>query len=645
MSIKSTRENVRKRKWSRVEQALLAGGHDVLEAVVDELWHTGSLLIRRGARSARNEFLATLRARLSGHPDLESRLGRHLASLDPLERGYDSALKTLKESAAGRLDAATHAWALIDRLSAEITAVMEQAEAVLAASDGAVELQSIALPVTSDAGVAVDVAVETAVSQIANSLTMLAHSNDWSVLGKVVLPSPVTTSDDEVYTVGLTMMLGAGWSALNGVHDHVRLLDGTVETSTIEHGGKSVISIKFRSSFNRDSFAKVAVDRCAAQLLQVGVDVDRISVSTTEFGSKPVPLPPTAWVSGAEVSALIGLSETLNAHVIDDQERYCGLRLVEWTRGYAVLRLLASRNAQHPRITKSESEWVEALTVGGLTTRSAQRFLDAATFSCRSNDLYDTPLIAAADGTLTMSPGYFAATALPRIILSRLRRENEHLEFKGPALESAAAAIFEEAELRTARIHFLADDEEYECDLVVPWEGKLLLFECKHFYVPSARPYDVFGLWQSLKQACAQVKRNAESLHRHPERVREAFSDDVTYDSIVPVVLNGFPISFPPHDGTYFYDISALGRFFRKPAITYQILAESREEVVHRIWEGAPTVDILLQEMALPVQVKLGLRRYALGQTLIPLGADLVVDLQRLVLRNISVEELLAELG
>jgi hypothetical protein len=59
-------------------------------------------------------------------------------------------------------------------------------------------------------------------------------------------------------------------------------------------------------------------------------------------------LPPGDFVSAEEIHAAVSLSEILGYAIASDMEQPGGLRLLEWVRGYAVLKELGQQRLQRP---------------------------------------------------------------------------------------------------------------------------------------------------------------------------------------------------------------------------------------------------------------------------------------------------------
>jgi hypothetical protein len=145
----------------------------------------------------------------------------------------------------------------------------------------------------------------------------------------------------------------------------------------------------------------------------------------------------------------VSLSEILGYSIVDDQERPCGLRLVEWIRGYAALQCLAyerySRNGKSGLYFGALRETlVGLLDRVGMKDRAAETFIDRASLQVSSRDLFDQPLIRMQDGSLLIfGPGILNADPA-RLTLSAIGNQGEQLGRKGKAYEGEMLRFFEE---------------------------------------------------------------------------------------------------------------------------------------------------------------------------------------------------------
>ena len=138
-----------------------------------------------------------------------------------------------------------------------------------------------------------------------------------------------------------------------------------------------------------------------------------------------------------------------------------------------------------------------------------------------------------------------------------------------------------------AAINRRIDGQQCEIDCVVLWDRILFVFECKNYSLPGDNAQSEY--WFTVQQASAarQASIKADVLRQHPEVVAEELKVTPDWVQIAPVVLNGTPYSRPgPIDGVYFYDASALHRFFDKGQVGFQIGDMPLSGMTMALWTG-----------------------------------------------------------
>ena len=209
--------------------------------------------------------------------------------------------------------------------------------------------------------------------------------------------------------------------------------------------------------------------------------------------SERLRLPPDGLASAQEAHAGISLSEILGYPIAGDHETPCGLRLVEWIRGYAVLQLLAEQHYERLGrdgliVKLARTELIATLDRLGITGGSAERFVDLASIQASSRDLFDQPLIRVQDGSLLLfGPGILNADPA-RLTLSAIGNKGEQLSRKGKAFESEMLKFFQDKGFAAKTIRFRVDGSDYEYDMLVPWGDHLFLFECKNRTLSGHNP-------------------------------------------------------------------------------------------------------------------------------------------------------------
>jgi hypothetical protein len=129
----------------------------------------------------------------------------------------------------------------------------------------------------------------------------------------------------------------------------------------------------------------LANSRLTDRLLQTFMEMDvELRITDRSVGIEGcAKLPPHDLVSPEEAHARVSLSEILGYSIVDDMERPGGLRLLEWVRGYAVLKELGRDRAHKNKacgddfaVVFSEAELFDVLERCGLERAVAAQFID-----------------------------------------------------------------------------------------------------------------------------------------------------------------------------------------------------------------------------------------------------------------------------
>ncbi len=281
-------------------------------------------------------------------------------------------------------------------------------------------------------------------------------------------------------------------------------------------------------------------------------------------------------------------------------------------------------------------EFGATLQRAGLSRAKAETFLERVIFQAGRRDLYDAPLLHTSDGRLFFLAALYRGIDVALIISSQIGSQKLNVDSKGKAFEKAVLKIFADAGLIARTFKFSIGSTQYDCDVAVLWDGHLFIFECKNYGLPTDDPADRLFFCNRQAEAMQQVERIAKDLGEHPEIVRQHFGDDASWDKIHAVVLNASFLSFSKsRKGTFFYDVSALGRFLKEGTLNeiHSVPVDGkRVDVsveVKRLWKGArPTPLDLLREMKQPSQVTMEQDKYYIARWLLPLSVTSAVMIQ-----------------
>jgi len=569
------------------------------------------------------------------------------ALLDGIERVYRKILEVLDQCEISRLPADQRAAAYIDRAAAQFTDLIGKVRGAIKRRKEISVLHANLLTREDQTVVSPDGVITALVEGLTITLQMEAHKNGWfDAAGTLILPPLSIVGDDERDKAGSTEVAAAYWRRWRHIEERRRFLGGVFkEHATPDlpawapEGAQTVTEYDPPLSEIVDYIANERLaDRLNQTLLEMMMETN-LEAKATGIRSG-APLLPGALISAVEGHAAVSLSEILSYSVADDTERPGGLRLVEWLRGYAVLNVLAEERAgeamETPVFTVSHSELVDMLENCGLAGRAAARFIDAVSLNQSSRDLFDSPLIRLADGTLVVFGPGVINTNPARVVLSTLSTLGESLSRKGKAFEQDVLGYLKKRGLQAETITVRREGEEYNYDVVLAWGDYIFLFECKNHSLSNYNAVQAYRCVQEIRSNIKQIKRLADALRRHPDILREGMGVDQEGKTIIPCVLNALPYALPGAvDGVHVFDASALKRFFEDRHFRIKTGYEIAENIkfIHRVamhsaWAGdKPAPEDLVRQLQVPFQIRLMLahteiscRPFRIGTHLIAAG-------------------------
>ena len=329
-----------------------------------------------------------------------------------------------------------------------------------------------------------------------------------------------------------------------------------------------------------------------------------------------VPLAPDGFVSLMEVHTMITLEDVFHFPVSKSQASFGGLRLTEWLRAYSILERFYAHTEEggiRSEVVQIDVEKLQTLMEkAGLSPSKTDTFLQATTFSKSSRDLYDAPILRDSTGRYFMFAPAYLSVSLPHVIASQLASQDLQVD-KGKEYEISVRQTLRDAGFHAVGFKYEVDDVQYDCDVAFVWNEHLFVLECKNYGLPMGGPSDAFFFEKKLAEAADQVMRIVKQFESDPSLVQKEFGSEVAWKVAHPVVLNAFPISLPTTDGDpYFYDSSALGRFFESGQISLVIDSPSSSEVqvqakvpLGSLWAGTrPEVNDFIAQMRHPLQVR-----------------------------------------
>jgi hypothetical protein len=458
------------------------------------------------------------------------------------------------------------------------------------------------------------------------TLIMEAIKNDWFDGEIVVLPSLPPVSETERYQSGATQVMALFWRHWQRLERRRRYLEGEIRTlrgDQMPSGTPPTIEavIQYVPEKNglseREVYDYLANERLKDRLIQTFLEMNvetRIGDQSVGIDA-PARLPPDALISPEELHGGVSLSEILGYPIVNDTERPAGLRLVEWVRGYAVLKELGRQRAHKADATGddllpvfTEDELLEVLERCGLERAAAARFMELASLHRASRDMFDCPLIRLAGGKVALFAPAVLSVNIAMVVLSNLSNRTEELGRKGKAFEEHIREVFKRNNIDVFAFKVKRDGETYEYDAVAVWGDYIFVFECKNRSLSGNDPGQAYYFDLEVRGQAKQASRLADALVRYPDIVEKEIGPAHVDKQVVVAVLHSLPYSRAvPIDGVYFTDASALTRFLEQRYFFIKAPHQIQQHtILHRtalknFWKGEkPTVDEFLQALDEP---------------------------------------------
>jgi Nuclease-related domain len=286
----------------------------------------------------------------------------------------------------------------------------------------------------------------------------------------------------------------------------------------------------------------------------------------------PAKLPPDDLVSPEEGHAGVSLSEILGYSIVDDMKRPGGLRLLEWVRGYAVLKELGQERAHKEKasgddfaVVFSEAQLLDIFERCGLERAIAARFIELTLLHKSSRDMFDCPLVRLQDGNIFLFAPAVIDVNIPLAVLSNLSNRSEELSRKGKAFEAHIRDVFRRNNIEVFAFKATRNGQEYEYDAVVVWGDYIFVFECKNRTLSGNDPAQTYYFDLEVYGQARQAARLANALAQYPDIVEKEIGVRHVGKKVIPCVLHSLPYSrLDPIDGVYFTDASTLTRFLQQ---------------------------------------------------------------------------------
>jgi hypothetical protein len=292
-----------------------------------------------------------------------------------------------------------------------------------------------------------------------------------------------------------------------------------------------------------------------------------------------------------------------------------------------------------------DDDLLKTLMEVGLDATKAAHFLDAATFRSTSRDLFDAPLLQLIGGQkLLFSPAVLGQNHA-MVLLSVLSKREITFEQKGKAFEARVLSMLKKNGLDARGFEITRDKEVFEFDVLAPWDDFVFVFECKNRGLPRDQPMRIHHFTQEIRSQITQVKRLVEALHRWPDILNDGFGRDLSGKTIIPCILNNLPYARTGDlDGVFFYDYSALGRFFQSSQLNIKAVYNAGGDAklfkkigTARIWQGdTPTAADLVAELKDPIQLRILKHHTTDGQPMFGLAEGVAATMPEFVRQDVT---------
>lgn len=559
-----------------------------------------------------------------------------------VERGYRE-LRTVYAGTPAR------AMPPVERITAVVVraalAAEELGHALRGAATGkAFDLFGVAVPDPAGRPMQPDVPLDVIIRQTTHALKAEGHEQSWfGDDGRLVLPATAQAGVEAVKAIEDVVLNASAFRQWEWIEEECRYFGGRLEP--LPSGGDA------RWRHRPADLPLLALDLAANERLHKSLLQNRVPFERfPEWNGNSVELLPRGNLGPTELHSYAALESLLHLSPEREEADHCGLTLPQWLRGYSALQALVAREQRRDRGAAGLVPLVERRALAGHLRRvglrgdAAERFLRLAAFATDSRDLFDTPVVEVADGKVLLFGPALLGAIPAQTTLSRLGSLGDHLDEKGKAFEKSTLDFLRGRgfEARAVKRTF-GSEKAYDYDVLLKWEDRIFLFECKCRALSANSLASAAMFWKEVEKAAGQVRRLLDGLAAHPELLDEAFGPGSSALRVVPCVLNALPFaSVEPIAGVHFLDDSSFRRFFESAA--YNLVSStakgetrSRPFPTRRLWAGAsPTADDLERLVRSPPQLELALRQIHEVEVETRLSPALVVEGTRLTWRPVS---------
>lgn len=606
---------------------------DEVAAVFNEKMEQPGAYQIRGNRSKRNDFYdAILRSSVmsSKHDSIRSHTNEINEKIKKIEKYFDEIRNSLPKCDISKFPKNIQFWSHIERALYQLAEIdragtqeWKKIEEKLKAGIPTEIPEALMTQLEYGEIVNVDAVYSSIIGALSLTLKMLAFEHRLLHDGKLIAPSKPAITEEHIYKAGSIQLYALSWNALEDASNRTLFFGGEIVNEQdgkipIDNDSLVAIHAKFPSPifFDRELTNVEAFDFMANRRLHTwAMQNTMLMANNTELRKTvmkegvEIPGLSEGFISIDECITLAKLSEILAYNVFQDQERFHGLTLREWVRGYCALGLIgATKQDSSDLVTFEESELKQGFLDYKLPEECIPTIIHHLTFGQNSRDLYDSPLIHSEDGKFTFFANVLKTCNVTNVLFSRLSSLITQIDKKGKGFEQRVVSSFIEWGYQCKPTKFYINDAEYEYDALVLIDDTLLLIECKNNMLSSNNTVQAFRYFTSIYENVGQIKRLIQGLKERPDIIESLFDRKLDDLNLIPIMLNSMTYSMEPVEGIYISDWSALSKFFTESTISRFGLHNGKKinkQTIHTLWEGErPTAKELLDYLAMPIQLK-----------------------------------------
>lgn len=605
---------------------------EVADVLIEKMAQPGAYQIR-GNRSKRNKFYDTLlnsSTMSDKHDSIRPHANKINLNINKIECYFDDIRDSLPKCHISQYPVDIQFWSQVERTSCELAEIDSASdkewgkiEEKLKVRIPTVMPEALMTKLEHGGIVNVDAVYGGLVGALSLTLKMLSFEKKLLHDGKLVAPAMPAITEDHMYKAGSIQLYALSWNALEDAANRTLFFGGEIGNAqdakiSIDHFSVEE-QVKFPDPifFYREPTDVEAYDFMANRRLHTWAMQNTLLMAnmtalrkTVMKEGATVPELTAGFVSENEGITLMKLSEILAYDVSEDQERFHGLTLREWVRGYCALGLMGTAKQDDScLVTFEKSEIEQGLRDYKLPEECIPTFIHHLTFGQDSRDLYDSPLIYSEDGKYTFFANVLKTCNLTNVLFSRLSSLTTQFDKKGKGFEDRVVSSFVKWGYPCKSKKFYIDDAEYEYDALVLIDDTLLLIECKNNMLSGNNTVQAFRYSKSISDNVGQIKRLVRGLRERPDVVELLFGRKLDDLTLVPIMLNSMTYSREPVEGIYISDWSALSKFFTESTISRFGLQNGKKinkQTIHTLWKGKrPTAKELIDYLTMPIQLKM----------------------------------------